>query len=99
MESLIKSKSHRILLERADNGILLYEIREDGEVSARLVYEIYNEQGLMMYDRIADLVYDIADNLRIPVEEPITNRKMAIYVVPIESADTGKEEGDDDSTK
>jgi hypothetical protein len=102
MELTVKNTSSRILLERADNGVILYDLGEGNNVISKMVYEIYYRDGVIDFDNMAALLVDIIENLKIPVVEPETNRAMEFYVVKIDpdkpalGDDEFEDEDDDD---
>jgi len=84
MELTIKNKSSRVLLERSDNGIILYDLGDDNNVISKLVYEIYYKDGVLDFDNMAIFVEDLMENLKIPTTELETNRTIQIYVEKID---------------
>jgi hypothetical protein len=96
MELTIKNPSSRVLLEKFDNGVVLYEIGEDNAVISKFVYQTYYKDGMMDFDSVGNLLLDIVEMMKIPMEEPETNRRVVIGVakidpekpVPGESEDT-----------
>jgi hypothetical protein len=97
MEIKIANNS-RIMLEKVDNGVILYDISSDGEVSSRVVYEIYFKDGSLNFDAIADMFDDVMEDLRLPVSEETTNSKVQLVIVPLDPDKpvTGITEDDDD---
>lgn len=98
MEFTIKNTSSRILLERSDNGIILYDLGDDNDVISKIVYEIYYKDGIIDFDNMTVFIEDLMENLKIPILEPETNRVLQVY---IEKIDPDKpslldEEGSDD---
>jgi hypothetical protein len=98
MELKIRNTSSRILLERADNGVILYDLGEGDTVISKMLYEVYYRDGVIDFDNMAALLVDIIENLKIPISEPETNRAMEIYVVKIdpEKPAMGEEDFEDD---
>ena len=100
MEIKIANNS-RIMLEKVDNGVILYDISSDGEVSSRVVYEIFFKDGSLNFEAIADMFDDVMEDLRLPVSEEITNSKVQLVIVPLDpdkpvSGITEDDEDDDD---
>jgi hypothetical protein len=97
MEIKIANNS-RIMLEKVDNGVILYDISSDGEVSSRVVYEIYFKDGSLNFEAIADMFDDVMEDLRLPVSEETTNSKVQLVIVPLDPDKpvTGITEDDDD---
>lgn len=98
MELNIKNTSSRILLERADNGVILYDLGEGDTVISKMLYEVYFRDGVVDFDNMAALLVDIIENLKIPIAEPETNRAMEIYITKIDpdKPALGDEEFEDD---
>ena len=99
MEIKIANNS-RIMLEKVDNGVILYDISSDGEVSSRVVYEIFFKDGSLNFEAIADMFDDVMEDLRLPVSEETTNSKIQLVIVPLDpdkpvSGITEDEEDDD----
>ena len=89
------------MLEKVDNGVILYDISSDGEVSSRVVYEIFFKDGSLNFEAIADMFDDVMEDLRLPVSEEITNSKVQLVIVPLDpdkpvSGITEDDEDDDD---
>jgi hypothetical protein len=100
MEIKIANNS-RIMLEKVDNGVILYDISSDGEVSSRVVYEIFFKDGSLNFEAIADMFDDVMEDLRLPVSEETTNSKIQLVIVPLDpdkpvSGITEDDEDDDD---
>ena len=88
------------MLEKVDNGVILYDISSDGEVSSRVVYEIFFKDGSLNFEAIADMFDDVMEDLRLPVSEETTNSKIQLVIVPLDpdkpvSGITEDEEDDD----
>jgi hypothetical protein len=102
MEIRIANNS-RIMLEKVDNGVILYDISSDGEVSSRVVYEIFFKDGSLNFESIADMFDDVMDDLKLPISEETTNSKIQLIIVPLdpEKPITGEpdEEDDDDDNE
>lgn len=96
MELNIKNTSSRILLERAENGIILYEIGENNSVLTRLVYETHFQDGLLNFEAIAQFMMEALEILKIPGHENETNRKLVIYVQKISDVENEYDDDDDD---
>lgn len=84
MELTIKNPSSRVLIEKADNGVILYEIGEDNTVSSRIVYEIYYKDGMLNFEALGNLVNDILETTKVPTQEEETNRKLGIHIAKID---------------
>jgi hypothetical protein len=95
MEITIKNPASRILLERAENGIILYEISEDNVVLTRLVYETHYHNGLLNFENIAQFMMESLELLKVPAYEMETDTKLAIIAEKISESEKG-EQGDDD---
>jgi hypothetical protein len=98
MEVTIKNTSSRILLERADNGVILYDINEDNIVSSKVVYEIYFKDGILDFHNAGILMMEIMESLKIPTLEEETNRCMVISLAKIDpdKPSLGEDEDEDD---
>lgn len=96
MELNIKNVSSRILLERTDNGVILFEIAEDNTVISKMVYETYYSDGILNFDTVGLLFSDILETLRIPSEEIETNRKIGIYITKLDPNKPGEENEEND---
>jgi hypothetical protein len=104
MEVTIKNTSSRILLERADNGVILYDISEDNSVSSKVLYEVYYKDGIIDFYNIGVLI-EIMESLKVPIAEEETNRRMLITItkidpnkpmIDIDGLDEDDEDDDDD---
>jgi len=84
MEFTIKNTSSRLLLERSDNGIILYDLGDDNNVISKIVYEIYYKDGVLDFDNMAIFIEDLMENLKIPTAELETNRTIQFYVEKID---------------
>jgi hypothetical protein len=100
MEVTIKNPSSRLMLERADNGVILYDVGEDNTVSSRVVYEVYFKDGILDFQNMAIMMLEIMESLKIPVAEPETNRTIMISIdkidpdKPIDMGEEDEEDGD-----
>lgn len=83
MEIKIANNS-RIMLEKVDNGVILYDISSDGEVSSRVVYEIFFKDGSLNFEAIADMFDDVMEDLKLPASEETTNSKIQLVIVPLD---------------
>lgn len=88
MDISIKSPSSRIMLERTDNGVIMYSISSENVVNAKQVYEIYNREGTIDFHSMGSALTDIIENLNFPFEDQSSNRQIGIYV---EFIDANKE--------
>lgn len=70
----------RVQIERTDNGVILVDIGEKNQAETKMVYEIWNKEGNIDFFKVAELFYDIAEYLKIPVDSPELNTKLEIYV-------------------
>jgi stress response protein SCP2 len=84
MELKITNPSSRVLLERSDNGLIVYEIGEENIVTSKIVYEMYFKDGILDFESIANFVADTMEILKVPLEEVETNRKMIVAVAKID---------------
>ena len=98
MEFTIKNNSSRILLERTDNGVILYDLGEDDTVISKMVYGIYHRNGIIDFESMGAFLSDILENLKFPAEEPETNRAIEFFVVKIDDTKPtlGEENLDDE---
>jgi hypothetical protein len=99
MEVTIKNPSSRLMLERADNGVILYDVGEDNTVSSRVVYEVYFKDGILDFQNMAIMMLEIMESLKIPVAEPETNRTIMISIAKIDPdkpIDMGEDEDEED---
>lgn len=94
----IKNISSRVVLEKADNGIILYDISEDNTVSSKLIFETYFKDGVLDFENIAGIFVEVMDIMRIPLSEPETNRmfKLSIEKIDPDKPALGEEDGIDD---
>jgi hypothetical protein len=100
-KTILKNTNSRILLERADNGVILSEISEDNTVSSKIVYEIYYSDGLVDLFCVEEFVLDMLEHLKIPTEEPTTNAMLSMEIGKIDESLPGiidEEDDDDDET-
>ena len=84
MELNIKNPGSRILLEKVDNGVLLYEIGEDNVVTTKIVYEMYYEDGILDISSIGSFLIEMLDSLKIPSQETETNQQLKLFIVKID---------------
>lgn len=84
MDLTIKNQSSRLLLERSDNGVILYDVGEDNAVSSKVVYEVYFKDGIIDFQNIGILMVEIMESLKIPLVEEETNRKLVISLAKID---------------
>ena len=100
MEITIKNPSSRILLEKADNGVILYEIGEDNVVTSKIIYEMYFKDGIIDFSAIGIFMLEMVESLGIPLEEQETNRKLEIFINPIDGSNEDEPtEGEDDENE
>ena len=104
MELKISSPSPRILLEKVDNGIILYEIGEDNVVTSKMVHSLYFHDGIIDFEAVGSFMIEMMETLKVPIIEPETNRKLEIYITKIDpnitsidDADEEKEDPDDEN--
>jgi hypothetical protein len=84
MEFIIKNTSSRILLERSDNGIILYDLGDDNVVISKIVYETYYKDGVLNFDNISNFLEDVMEILKIPIAETETNRTLQFFLTKID---------------
>ena len=101
MEVTIKNSSSRLILERADNGVILYDVGEDNSVSSKVLYELYYKDGILDFQNMAIMFLEIMESLKIPAIEEETNRALAISIVKIDPdkpilGEDGEEDEDED---
>lgn len=80
MELNVNSASKRVILERCDNGVIMYETDEENNVSSKILYETYFKDGIVNFDTIGYMINDILECLVIPSEEKETNSKLLVFV-------------------
>lgn len=101
-KTILKNTNSRILLERADNGVILSEIAEDNTVSSKIVYEIYYSNGIVDLFCVEEFIMDMLEHLKIPMEEPMTNAMLSMEIEKIDESLPGIEdeesEEDEDET-
>ena len=94
---LNKLINNRIVLAKADNGIILTDItKADNSV---LVYEVVNEDGSMNYDAFAKMIYDISVYMNIPLVCEVSGLTFVPIVTEIENVkfeDSGDIDFEDD---
>lgn len=98
MELKIKNNTSRIVLEKADNGIILYDVGDDGVVNSKVVYEIYYKDGIIDFENMVIFILETLESLKIPFIEPETNRMLALGINKIDpdKPSLEDEEFDDD---
>ena len=98
MELNIKNTSSRVLLEKVDNGVILYEIGDDNTVTSKIVYEMYFKDGILDFDTIGAFMIEILESLKIPAEEIETNRQLGVFITKIDPTKPmiGEEDDDED---
>ena len=74
----------KLVIERADNGVILSDISSDNTVVSRHVTEIYTPAGIINFDSVANFFYQMMEYLKIHVEEEVTNRMIEMVVVKID---------------
>jgi hypothetical protein len=92
--NLNKLLSDKIVLVRADNGILMTDTTK-GENGTK-VYEIINEDGSVDFDSFAFMVADIAGYMNIPLVCEVTGQEFVSMTVPIGEAGALFDEGDEE---
>jgi len=80
----IQNKCSRLLLERTDNGIILYDVGDDNVVSSKVAYEIFYKDGVLDFENMAVFVYEIFENMKIPVIETESNRALGLTILKID---------------
>jgi hypothetical protein len=93
---ILKNTNSRILLERADNGVILSEISDDGTVTSKIVYEIYYSDGIVDLFCVEEFIYDMLEHLKIPTEEPANNMMISLELSKIDESLPGMEEMDEE---
>lgn len=98
MELTIKNKSSRLLLERTDNGVILFDVNAENEVTSKVAYEIYFKDGIIDFETMAFMILETMECLNIPTAETETNRKLTLSVSKIDPDKPvpGEEIEDDD---
>ena len=96
MELNVKSASKRVILERCDNGVMLYETDDEDNVTSKIVYEIYFKDGMINFSTVGFMINDILECLTIPTEEKETNSKLQVYITRLNPDEpfTGENEND-----
>lgn len=103
MELILQNNSTRLILERADNGLIVYDVGEDGVVESKVLYEIYFKDGILDLHHIITMMAELMENLQIPLAEEETNRTIAMGVTKIDPDkpsildEEETEDGDDES--
>lgn len=92
--NLNKLLSDKIVLVRADNGILITDTTK-GENGTK-VYEIINEDGSVDFDSLAFMIADIAEYMNIPMVCDITGQEFVSITVPIGESENLFDEGEDE---
>jgi len=88
-EDLNKLINNKIVLAKADNGIILTDVAK-GDNSV-LVYEVVNEDGSMNYDAFAKMIYDISVYMNIPLVCEVSGLAFVPVVTEIENVKFGEE--------
>ena len=84
MELKITNSSSRLIIERTDNGVVLYETSEENAVSSKFVYEAYRRDGILNFQSIIHLLSDVLELMKIPSEDTNSNSKMTIVISKID---------------
>jgi hypothetical protein len=84
MELNIKNPSTRILLEKVDNGVILYEIGEDNVVTSKMVHALYYEDGIQDYIATGIFMMTFMESLKVPIEDAETNRRLNVVLTKID---------------
>ena len=97
MEVTIRNVSSRVMLERTDNGVILYDITEKNNVSSKVAYEIYFKDGIIDFHTMANMMLEIMEFLKIPTAEDETNRKLTLSIskIDLDKPSIGEEDGED----
>jgi hypothetical protein len=82
--NLNKLLSDKIVLVRADNGILITDTTK-GENGTK-VYEIINEDGSVDFDSLGFMFIDIAEYMNIPLSCDVSGLELVHMVIDIEEA-------------
>jgi len=96
VEIRIKNINSRIVVERTDNGAIMYDVSEDGEVSSRMSYEMFFRDGAVNFVTISEFFFDVMDSLKIPMLEESSNKKISIVLTKIDPDKPSEGEEDDD---
>jgi hypothetical protein len=103
MMETIKFNTERVLLERAENGVILYDLDSEGNVKTKVVYEIHYKDGIIDFSKMAYMFFEIAEFLKYSLEDPEANQKLEMYIEKIDKdkpsygeKDEEKEESDDE---
>ena len=97
MELTINNQSSRILLERVDNGVILYDIGDDNTVISKIVYEIYFKDGIIDFENMGIFLIDILETLKIPLFETETNTILTFGITKIDPSIPDEEDDSDDA--
>lgn len=84
MELTIANNASRLILERSDNGAVLYETNEENFVTSKTVYELYRRDGILNFSSIIDMFSDILELIKIPSEDKNANSRLTISISPID---------------
>ncbi len=80
MELKVQNNSSRILIEKADNGIIIYDIGEDNVVQSTQVYEIYIKDGRINYSVMSDVFFDVMEMMKFPIFEEDSNTRIEMII-------------------
>lgn len=80
-ENLNKILSDKIILVKADNGVILTDTNKTD--NAVKVYQIFNEDGSVNFESFTNMIQDIAEFMNIPFEDPISGLGLVNYTMPI----------------
>ena len=80
----INLNADRVLLERCENGVILYDLDSKGEVKSRVVYEIHFKDGMIDFQKMAYFFYELSEFMGYSLQDKPANLKLEMYVEKIE---------------
>ena len=100
MEINIKIAGSKLLIEKVDNGILVYEIDENDSVTSKLVYSIYYEDGILDLEAIGEFLMEMLNLLRIPNKDLELNAQLGMFISKLDASKPflGEEDIDEKNT-
>ena len=84
MEVTIKNVSSRVLLERTDNGVIIYDVNEENSVVSKVAYEVYFKDGILDFQTMSVMLLETMELLGIPTQEVSTNRQLSMVITKID---------------
>jgi hypothetical protein len=84
MEVTIRNESSRILIERIDNGAMIYEVDEQNQVVSKVGYELYFKDGLTDFNTMGIMLSEIMELLGISMRDLSSNRQLNLIISKID---------------